>query len=404
MSFERSILQALQLMPKHRERASKRAATLGLDDLIDEARERGELGAGALDLLLMGTRFRARALKALSVFLKGKPTKPRELEDLFVLCFASLLSRDRMPAPVQLNTFVETTARTFGPHMKGLMNAWGRHVLRQQAEFESERETSPTSWLPEVWLARWHKSPKLLDEAARRSFARPEAGISAFDTSLKLERKPLADWQAAPPFQAMDPGSWKLLEWIDARLADTRTENFLDICAAPGGKFIALSMLRKKHGLKKSVATDAKFPRLERLKSNVQTWANSLPEGIETRVLVWGEDETPAEWKSETWDIVLADLPCSGSGTLHTRPDLLDKDPFERLESLMKIQKQILTSLRTLRIKDLFVSICSVDPEEIRFVSQCLGSEPQFSSWGDGSPAHPMEGLTAWHLKNPTPC
>ncbi|MEO5668662.1 MAG: hypothetical protein ABIR96_11435, partial [Bdellovibrionota bacterium] len=130
----------------------------------------------------------------------------------------------------------------------------------------------------------------------------------------------------------------------------------------------------------------------------VGAWKGLLPENIETRVIAWGEDEIPTDLSSRRWDIVLADLPCSGSGTLHTRPDLLDQNPFERLDSLKSIQEKIITSLRLLDAKDLFVSICSVDPEEIRNLSRLLGKDPNFSSWNDGSQELEREGLTAWHL------
>jgi len=398
MSFERSIHQALRLMPRHRANTSRRANSLGLDDLIDEARERDELDSGALDLLLMGTRFRARALKELASFLKGKDPKPAELEDLFVLVFASLLSRDRMPAPVQLNTFVEITGKTFGPHLKGLVNAWGRQLLRSREALETERSQDPATWLPDNLRRRWKNHPALLAEAARRSFARPEPGVWAFGTELKLKKKALSEWQQEAPFQAMDPGSWRLVEWIHSTLGNTTTSTFLDACAAPGGKFIALSLLRRKQGLLRALATDSKYPRLQRLERNIAAWKERLAPDTSSTVLAWGEDSTPNDVATPSWDLVLADLPCSGSGTLHTRPDLLDRDPFERLDSLSVIQQKIIASLRTLKIQDLFVSVCSVDPEEIRALSQALGKEPDFSSWAESAGDEEREGLTAWHL------
>lgn len=388
-------------MPRHREQASRRAALLGLDDLIDEARSQGRLDSGALDLLLMSTRYRSRALVMLKDFLKGKEPRPAELEDLLVVIFASLLSRDKMPAPVQLNTFVEIAGKRFGPHVKAIVNAWGRSVLRARDELDRERSEKASAWLPSLWRERWKKHPALVERAARMSFERPDPGVWAFGRNLSLAKKPLSEWQADGHFQAMDPGSWKLVTWIDTELGDAKTETFLDACAAPGGKFIALSLLRRSHGLKTSFASDAKFARLERLKENVAAWKTELPVELRSEVVVWGEDKTPASVDAKTWDLVLADLPCSGSGTLHTRPDLLDQNPFQRLEALKKTQASILESLRALKPRHLFVSICSVDPEEVDSVSKVLGAEPSFRSWDDGSAngTDVCEGLTAWHLR-----
>jgi 16S rRNA (cytosine967-C5)-methyltransferase len=403
MRFEDSITAAMRLMPRHRVRTSRRASSIGLDDLIDEARERDDLDAGTLDLLLMGYRYRPRALAYLKKFLKGRAPKPLELEDLLVLCFASLLSRDKMSPALQVNSFVEVAARCFSPHLKGVVNAFARQVLRDAQQIEDDRKTHAELWLPQSLAERWRANPELLQEAARRLVQRPSAGVWALNENLNFEKKPLQELRDQGSFQAMDPGSWALVTWIDATLGAQSTETLLDACAAPGGKFVALTLLRQPHGLKKSVATDAKFPRLERLKHNLTHWSSKLKPNIVAQTFAWGEDEIPAAWRSQRWDLVLADLPCTGSGTFHTRPDLLDRDPFERLESLRQIQEAILRALQELQFRDLFVSICSCDPEEVRSISQILKVEPRFCSWDPASenPAvsDECEGLTGWHLR-----
>ncbi len=403
MRFEDSIASALRLMPRHRESAGKRASTLGLDDLIDELRSRESLDGGTLDLLFMGYRYRARALRRLGEFLKGKAPKPRAFEDLLVLAFASLMSRDKMSPALQVDSFVEVTGKLFGTHLKGVMNAWARQILRETSALETERSENPEAWLPQELRGRWSSHPKLLHETARRVLRRPAAGVWGFDRSLEFHKKALSEWKEHGAFQAMDPGSWRLVRWIDHELQSEKVENFLDACAAPGGKFVALGQGFIRRGLRKAVATEAKYPRLERLKENLRMWGEPLSSITDARVLAWGSDDVPGEWKSMSWDVILADLPCSGSGTFHTRPDLLSSSAFERLESLKQIQAAIVKSLQELSWRHLFVSICSNDPEEVSALAKILGEKASFESW-TCTPARgaeqdeDCEALTAWHL------
>ena len=95
-------------------------------------------------------------------------------------------------------------------------------------------------------------------------------------------------------------------------------------------------------------------------------------------------------------DWILADLPCTGLGTLHTRPDLVVAESWNRLPDLQKQQEQILKSLMTYTGAKLFVSLCSVDPEEIEFVSTVLRKTPDFHSWKLPTSTLMDEGVVGW--------
>jgi 16S rRNA C967 or C1407 C5-methylase (RsmB/RsmF family) len=397
------ILDALPLMPRHRE-DSRRSSSIGLDELLDDLRSVKDLDSGTLDLVLMGYRFRARALKEIEAFLKGKRLKPLALEDLLVLCFGSLLTRNKTPYALQVNNFVEASARRFGVHTKVLVNAFARGLLRKLDSLLKEFEKNRVSWLPDSLQKRWAAYPSHLQNLSQRCFERPESGFYAFfvdvdkDATLKHERRTLEEWKKLEAeggtFQAMDLGSWLLLSWMQREMSGRDAKFILDACAAPGGKCIALSMLYPKA---KILATESKFPRLQRLKSNLERWGCK---NVQTQIFEWGVDnqaEVPNPW-NQNLDLILADLPCSGSGTLHTRPDLLSEDLESRVNSLLPVQQKILEELLSLKAKDLFVSLCSVDPIEIENISKILKTEPSFASWQIPD-AGLAEGLSGWHIK-----
>ncbi len=170
----------------------------------------------------------------------------------------------------------------------------------------------------------------------------------------------------------------------------------LDACAAPGGKLIALHQLLKQRNVDAHFfATEAKFKRLERLKENIKRW--NLDSKIQTALYTWG-DNPESDYPESDFDLILADLPCTGTGTLHTRPDLLLEDISSRVTSLELIQTRILNSLipRLSAGGKLAVSLCSVDPAELKQVDQALRhfNCETFTSF-DSDDQKIVEGITA---------
>jgi hypothetical protein len=400
LSLMQAILNALSFMPVHRQETSKRAAMLGLDDLLDDARQMHKVDGNTLDLILMGYRLHAPASLSIQKFLKGKSLKPKALHDLLVLCFAALLTRDRTPHALIVNSFVDAASKRFGTHTKGLVNAFARGLLRSEVSL-TELSRHPHDILPAALCKRWEKQAELLEIFSKRMGVRPETGVGAFGSELQWQRRPLSEWQALDSFQALDEGSWGLVQWILQNLknSNSQVENFLDTCAAPGGKFIALSSQLAKQGLKKACATESKYPRLKRLEENVNLWKKTAlkDQDIHLERFTWGEDELSPALKNNKWDLVLLDLPCSGSGTLHTRPDLLLEAWWERIPNLKIIQQSIIEAAHKLKAKNIFISICSVDPEEIEHVSKIVGKPPSWSSFNSYASDQFVEGLTAWH-------
>lgn len=408
------IQDALAFLPQHRKRSGKRAEGIHLDALIDERRMQEKLRHGVYDLVMMSYRYRALALREIQKFLgPKKKLKPMEMEDLLCLGFAALLSRDKTPGPVLVDAFVEAGKKTWGRHCAGLFNAFFRRVLRSKDALYSEISEKPAAMLPEKLQRRWDKHPELLEFVGSQIRHRPQSGVSAFTKDMEFQNLSLEDWREKDVFQAMDTGSWQLCEWVWEQLEDSKDlltpdkgESFrlLDSCAAPGGKLIYFCQkLKNSPAPFEALATDASFARLETLKENIARW--SLSEQVKTQLKKWGQentDESPStieQADSTQWSLVLADLPCSGSGTVFSRPDVLTKDFASEEKSLFELQSQILTELSQLKTKTLCVSVCSVDPKEIDHIHGVL-RELFGEKVARQSPLNGQEGFYSWRALN----
>lgn len=389
------VVQALDFMPVHRS-DFRRRRTLNLDLLLEDSRAIQEIDAGTLDFILMGYRYYWVFKEELKPFLK-KEMSPPGLEDLLMIGFSALLTRTQIPIPALTHEIVEAASNAFGPFVKSVTNAFLRHVLRERPRIEAALRAQPEKMLGPILSKQLTKK----DAARIAGFLqnRPTAGISAFNDQGIFTHYTSEEFLKSPlKLQAMDPGSFAFCEWfateIKSHFAPASPLTILDACAAPGGKLIALHSLLKKHSYApKFIAVDAKQARLEILKRNLKRFA--IEADVKTELYDWA---TP--YKGDSADVLLLDLPCTGSGTLHTRPDLLLEDLENRYQDLKPLQSQIIRGAqKALKESSLMVvSLCSILPLEIAGISQLLGGlTPQFQSWtGIDTPS---EGITAWLVK-----
>ena len=143
-----------------------------------------------------------------------------------------------------------------------------------------------------------------------------------------------------------------------AALALTRTgltgrdELWLDLCAGPGGKARLLSGLAATRGAR-LVASDLHPHRarrvLDALSRTSQPSASQPNAGREDFGVV-AADGRQAPWLPGTFDRVLADVPCSGLGSLRRRPEARWRKTPGDLKDLASLQRDLLgTALDSVR-------------------------------------------------------
>jgi 16S rRNA (cytosine967-C5)-methyltransferase len=151
----------------------------------------------------------------------------------------------------------------------------------------------------------------------------------------------------------------------------------LDYCAGGGGKTLALAAAMKRKG--RIVAMDTDEKRLAKGKERFKK--AQVSDIIEVRPL---SDEKQRKWlkrQKDKFDIVLLDVPCSGTGTWRRNPDMRWKTYGPTLETMIATQADILEKASD-AVKPggkLVYATCSLLPEENeKQVEKFLEKHPEF--------------------------
>ncbi len=145
-------------------------------------------------------------------------------------------------------------------------------------------------------------------------------------------------------------------------------ERIIDVCSAPGGKSFAAAILSgAKAGI---VSCDIHENKLKRIKDSAKRLGI---DNIET--LAADGREFRKEFEG-AFDLVIADVPCSGLGVIRKKPDIRFKS-FNEFETLASIQKAILENVSRY-VKPggrIIYSTCTVREEENKALAEAFLSE-----------------------------
>ena len=133
-------------------------------------------------------------------------------------------------------------------------------------------------------------------------------------------------------------------------------DSVLDLCAAPGGKSFAAALDMKNSG--RILACDISRSRLSKLIESKKRLKLSI---VEAKCM----DALNFETLEERFDVVIADVPCSGFGVIRKKPEIRYKE-WNSLSNLPKIQEDILKNAAKM-VNDsgsLLYSTCTIFNEE----------------------------------------
>ena len=154
-------------------------------------------------------------------------------------------------------------------------------------------------------------------------------------------------------------------------LAPAAGSRVLDLCAAPGAKTSHLAALMGEGEL---VAVERNPSRARGLRATLQrmhaTW-------VQVR-----EADATALTEHERYDAVLVDPPCSGLGTLQSRPDLRWRTSPERIAELRGTQTAVLTAAARAVVPGgaLVYSVCTISrTESVDVIGAFLTGHPEFT-------------------------
>lgn len=173
--------------------------------------------------------------------------------------------------------------------------------------------------------------------------------------------------------EIQDEGSQLIAQMCDAKPG----MQVLDYCAGGGGKTLALASAMQRKG--RIVAMDTDSRRLERGRFRYKK--AQIADIIEVRSL---EDDKNKKWlkrQKEKFDIVLTDVPCTGTGTWRRNPDMRWNVYGPSLEELTSIQADILERVtHTVKPGGILVyATCSLLPDENEDqIENFLKNHPEF--------------------------
>ncbi len=158
-----------------------------------------------------------------------------------------------------------------------------------------------------------------------------------------------------------------------ATLGPEASETVIDMCAAPGGKSCAIAEMMKNEG--KVFSFDVFDHKVELINKSAERL------GIEIIDAKVHDASVKIQELEESADRVLADVPCSGLGVIHKKPDIKWKRKETDIEELCKLQKDILETAASYAKKGgtLVYSTCTILPEENRLrIDEFLDRHAEF--------------------------
>jgi len=273
-----------------------------------------------------------------------------------------LLHMDRIPAHAVLNESVEMCRAAGQPHAAGMVNAIlrklavaqkpGERIFESTAAF-AERLGHPR-WLVERWVAAYGREAALaICEYDQRE---PAAGAMFADT----DRQDSEAGAVALGRPEIDDGSRLVAELAAAALPFTgeRVARVWDCCAAPGGKTLTLATRLPDADI---LATDVSAKRLAWMTARLRRY--DYAERVRCAVM---DASAAGQDSEETFDLILCDVPCSGTGTLARNPEIRHHLREDDLKRQVVRQRAILRgALRRLAPGGRLVySTCSLELEE----------------------------------------
>ena len=314
-----------------------------------------------------------------------------------------LLFLEKIPAYSAINESVNLVQMAKKTSAKGLVNAILRRVSESTPVLtfsddvdQLSVETSHPRWLVEKWISDFgfetaqaiadanNKIPRTafrqtaLSEAELSGYERSTVvGHSYLTSSIDGELRSLAD---AGLVYFQDEASQLVAQIAGSNIGD----RFLDVCAAPGGKttFVAATTARQDGQL--FVAGDIHSSRAKLLRSTC------VRQGAEFVNILQYDAEAALPFADESFDTVLVDAPCSGTGTIRHNPEIryfLEPGDFADLAN--KQRRILANASKVVRPGGrLIYSTCSIQTEENEVVCQeFLRQEADFEQAPVAAPA-----------------
>lgn len=272
------------------------------------------------------------------------------------------------PAHAAVDTSVRLAESARLAHLKGLTNAVLRRIARDGGALLGDRD--PARLNTPQWL--WESWSDAYGEAETRAIATahlieapldltPRADADFWAGRLEAEKLPTGSLRRAgggaiAELPGFAEGAWWVQDaaaTLPARLlGEVAGKTVADLCAAPGGKTLQLCAAGAH-----VTAVDISARRMTRLGENLAR-AGFTAELVTSDAAKWQTDRT--------FDALLLDAPCSGTGTLRRHPDIAWLKGEDDVDRLTVTQDRLLVRATELLKPGgiLVYAVCSLQDDE----------------------------------------
>lgn len=337
----------------------------------------------------------------IALFVKGKPSSLQPIvADILRLAVYQLRFLDRIPPSAAVNEAVRQCKKYANAGAAGLVNAVLRNMLRFPERLALPDDLSVRYSHPKelVALLRDSIGEERLETVLRANNAAPQTCVQV--NILRCDTA-AAEKTLSEEGYAVQPHPWLsdcllvtggtveqsslfadgsiYVQDAAARLAVLCSgvrpgDTVLDCCAAPGGKSLAAAIQMENRG--KIVSCDLHSHKIPLIEKNAQRLGLSVIHARQADA-----SELHPEF-ADAFDVVIADVPCSGFGVIRKKPEIRCKD-LSALDALPELQQKILHN-QAAYVRPggcLLYSTCTVLKRENEAVAErFLREHPEFSA------------------------
>ena len=277
------------------------------------------------------------------------------VRDILRMSVYSLFFLDQIPERAVVNEAVELAKLRAPKGLSGFVNGVLRRIVREKEKGLQLPAVLVPQWIKELWTADYgaEKTEQILadlqDDSDRVLTARVNRTRTTRDELIRQWRHEGITCDTFPGaigvtftadrsirempgyeeglFYIQDSGSMTAGELAPVK----KDDQVLDLCAAPGGK---ATQLAERAGY--VLACDLHENKLPVMRENAERLGLSNIDFLTADATGFNPD-----WESR-WDVVLADVPCSGLGVIGHKPDIKLRLKKEDIGELVRLQRAIL--------------------------------------------------------------
>ena len=290
---------------------------------------------------------------------------------------------DAVPDSATCNEYVKLAKKRGFAGLSGFVNGVLRNISREKGKLEFKDlsvKYSMPQWIVDKWSADYgvEKTEEILagflsseDLCIRVNLGK----ISREDLSERLKKQGISvricdtvdsacyisDYDSLASIPEFNEGLFYVQDYssqlVPYAAAISKSQNILDVCAAPGGKALHCGELAYEGQV---VARDLTEQKVSLIQENINRTGALNVTAQQWDATVLDEDSI------RKYDTVIADLPCSGLGIIRKKPDIKYNQTEESLAELTQLQKKILDTVCQY-VKDggvLSYSTCTINKSE----------------------------------------